>query len=106
MTQSSTELTGPLTQRFNLGDFTDSLIDDLNQLRAAKISIRDAQARAQLARQVLRSVHYFVIAQKFLEQTTPLLPAQNADGSPVEPSASAKRGKGGKRARTIDVEAG
>lgn len=57
---------GPLTQRFNLMDFTDKLIDDLELLRAGKISIRDAVARANLAKQVLKSVHYVVTAQKYL----------------------------------------
>lgn len=57
---------GPLTERFDLLAFTDALIGDLKALRAGEISVRDARARAELARQVLRSVHYVVTAQKFL----------------------------------------
>lgn len=41
---------GPITERFNLMDFTDELIGDLKLLRAGKISVRDAHARSELAR--------------------------------------------------------
>ncbi len=57
---------GPLTERFNLVDFTDSLITDLHMLRSGQISIRDAMARAEIAKQVLRSVGFVVSAQKYL----------------------------------------
>jgi hypothetical protein len=57
---------GPLTERFNLATFTDDLIQDLHDLRSARISVRDAMARAHLAKQVLRAVHYVVTAQRFL----------------------------------------
>lgn len=59
---------GPMTARFDLLQFTDDLIGDLTELRKGKISVKDARARAELARQVLRAVHYVVSAQKFLEQ--------------------------------------
>lgn len=59
---------GPLTARFDLLTFTDDLIGDLRDLRRGKISVKDARARAELARQVLRAVHYVVAAQKFIEQ--------------------------------------
>lgn len=67
MAESKSDV-GPLTARFNLMDFTDSLIRDLEELRAGKISVRDAQARALLAKHVLRSVHYVVTAQKYLSE--------------------------------------
>lgn len=62
------EPTGPLTQQFDLLAFTNSLIQDLKDLREGKISVRDAQARALIAKHVLRSIHYVVMAQKFIEQ--------------------------------------
>lgn len=65
---SDSEQPGPLTQQFNLIDFTNSLIGDLEALRGGKISIKDAHARALLAKHVLRSIHYVVMAQKFIEQ--------------------------------------
>lgn len=60
----------PLTDRFNLMAFTDELIDDLKALRENKISVNEAHARANLAKQILKAVHYTIVAQKFmLEQT-------------------------------------
>lgn len=56
-----------LAEQFDLRSFVGGLVSDLKELRAGKISVRDAHARAELARQVLRGVHYVVTAQKFLE---------------------------------------
>lgn len=56
----------PLSESLNLQNLIGGLIGDLNDLRAGKISVRDAHARAELARQILRGVHYVVQAQKFL----------------------------------------
>lgn len=67
---------GPMTQRFDLMMFTDSLISDLAELRAGKISVREALARAELAKQVLRSVGLVVAAQKFLESNAKQLSPQ------------------------------
>ena len=66
---------GPLSERFNLMSFTDDLISDLKALRAGQITVRDARARAELARQVLRAVHYVVTAQKFLAEQAKQIPA-------------------------------
>jgi hypothetical protein len=66
---------GPMTERFNLATFTEELIGDLKLLRAGKISVRDARARADLAKQVLRAVHYVVTAQKFLADNAKQIPA-------------------------------
>lgn len=70
---------GPLTERFNLMEFTDSLIGDLEALRAGKISVRDAMARAEIAKQVLRSVGFVVTAQKFLSERAQLVPPTNEE---------------------------
>lgn len=56
-----------LAERLDLAQFIAGLVSDLKMLRAGQISNRDAQARAELARQVLRGVHYVVTAQKFIE---------------------------------------
>jgi hypothetical protein len=61
------EVPSSLTDQFDLRSFVGGLVSDLKELRAGKISARDAHARAELARQVLRGVHYVVTAQKFLE---------------------------------------
>jgi len=54
-------------KRIYIEDLISGLVNDLRDLRAGKISVRDAQARVELARQILRGVHYVVQAQKFLE---------------------------------------
>lgn len=59
--------TSTLADRLDLGTLVAGLLGDLKDLRAGKISNRDAQARAELARQVLRAVHYVVTAQKYLD---------------------------------------
>jgi len=64
--QMHKDTVGPLTDRFNLMDFTDSLIEDLKLLRQGDISVHEAHARANLAKQVLKSVHYTIVAQKFM----------------------------------------
>jgi len=72
----------PITDRFNLMDFTDSLINDLKLLREGEISIHEAHARANLAKQVLKSVHYTIVAQKFMIEQAQLAekPVQIAKG--------------------------
>ena len=46
--------------------FTIDLIQDLKDLRAGKISARDAKVRALLAHEVLRSVHLQFEGMKFI----------------------------------------
>lgn len=59
----------PLADRFRLDDLIDGLADDLKKLRNGEISNRDANARAALAKQILRGVHYIVTAQKVLAES-------------------------------------
>jgi len=56
-----------IADRFDLQTLIEGLAQDLKDLRAGKISVRDAHARAALGKQILRGVHYVVVAQKFLE---------------------------------------
>lgn len=63
-----------LAEGLQLTGLIAGLIEDLKDLRAGKISVRDAHARAELARQILRGVHYVVVAQKFLEGNLKSLP--------------------------------
>lgn len=51
----------------DLAEFTKSLIRDLEGLRSGKISVQQARAAAELARQVIRSMHLIVTAQKLIE---------------------------------------
>ena len=65
----------PLSARFKLDELIDGLADDLRALRSGKISVREANARAALAKQILRGVHYVVVAQKYLSEQAKLAPA-------------------------------
>lgn len=56
-----------MSEALNLGDLITGLVSDLKDLRTGKISVREAHARAELARQILRGVHYVVTAQKFID---------------------------------------
>lgn len=51
----------------DLMGFTKSLISDLEKLRAGEISVQQARAAAELARQVIRSMSLVVTAQRLIE---------------------------------------
>lgn len=72
-----------LSERLNLQDLIADLVGDLKQLRAGQISVREARARADLAKQILRGVHYAINAQKFLADQAKVLPPP--DESPRRP---------------------
>ena len=78
---------GPLTARFDLLAFTDNLITDLQDLRAGKISVQQAKARADLAKQTLKAVSLVVQTQKILIER-----AKGADGTTPGQEAGAPRG--------------
>lgn len=72
-----------LAERLNLQDLIGGLVGDLRALRRGEISVREAHARAELARQILRGVHYVVQAQRVIEQRskpTPALGGRRARG--------------------------
>lgn len=68
-----------LAKRLDLQDLVGGLVGDLRDLRDGKISIKEAHARAELARQILRGVQYVIQAQKFLEGQARVLPPPNAE---------------------------
>lgn len=51
----------------DLMDFTKSLIRDLELLRTGEISVQQARAAAEIARQVIRAMHLVVTAQRLIE---------------------------------------
>lgn len=65
-----------LGERLGLPDIVLGIATDLKALRAGNISIRDARARAELARELLRAVRMVIDAQKFIEGQA--LPAPTA----------------------------
>lgn len=67
------EASSSLADTLNLSTLINDLHGDLQMLRQGKISQREARARAELAKQILRGVHYVVTAQKFIEgQSKPI----------------------------------
>jgi hypothetical protein len=72
----------PITERFNLDSLILGLANDLRDLRAGRISVPDARARAELARQIMRGVGYALQARKVLEKGLDQLqaPEEPADG--------------------------
>lgn len=79
------DVTGHLTQRFDLGRFVDHLLEDYEQLRQGAISIPEARARADSARQVLRGIRQYVELAKHLERGAPVLPAPPKEPEGTEP---------------------
>lgn len=53
--------------QIELTEVTSGLIDDMKSLRAGKITNADARVRAQLAREILRSVHLQLEGIKLIE---------------------------------------
>ena len=54
-------------QTIDLTDVTLGLIDDLIKLRRGEITNADARTRAQLAREILRSVHLQIEGMRRIE---------------------------------------
>jgi hypothetical protein len=56
-----------LTDPTTLNEVTLGLIQDLRDLRAKKITNADARTRAQLAREILRSLYLTLEGMRFIE---------------------------------------
>lgn len=50
----------PVSDRLNIEEIINGLSGDLKELRAGKISIGDAQARAMLAKQIFNGVRIYL----------------------------------------------
>lgn len=59
-----------MLEETTLNEVTLGLIQDLRDLREGKIKNADARVRAQLAREVLRSVHLMIEGMKTIEAET------------------------------------
>jgi len=66
--------TSPLSERFSLDDVVLGIADDLRLLRAGKISIDQARASAELAKQLMNGVRLVINAQKYLQERARPLP--------------------------------
>lgn len=61
--------TADITDRYSLDMIVRGIASDLLDLRSGKISIKDAQARALLARQYMNGVRLVLNARNSLEQS-------------------------------------
>jgi len=60
---------GSLSQRLDIDALILGVVKDLDDLRNGKISVREAMARAELAKQAMNGVRLVITAQKFLENS-------------------------------------
>ena len=58
----------PLGDRFDLETVINGLASDLEALRAGRISVADARARAEMAKQLMNGVRLVISGQKYLEE--------------------------------------
>lgn len=71
----------PLSERLGLGDIISGLAGDIVELREGKITVNDALARAQLAKQVFNGVRIYMNGAKLLEQNAKAL---NVTKTPIQ----------------------
>lgn len=68
----------PVTKDLGLDTVIRSLVDDLNELRAGKITVNDAIARSMLAKQIFNGVRIYMNGTKMLadsaKDVSPALP--------------------------------
>lgn len=68
----------PVTKELGLDTVIRSLVDDLNELRAGKITVNDAIARSMLAKQIFNGVRIYMNGTKMLadsaKDVSPTLP--------------------------------
>lgn len=64
-----------IPERLSLDDVILGLVSDLKGLRAGTVSVRDARARADLGREILRGVRLVIEAQKFMEGHAKQIPS-------------------------------
>lgn len=76
----------------DIGSIVRGLVQDLDDLRAGRLTLQKANAHARLAHEILRGITFVITAQKYLEGKAITLPS---------PGAKAKRSKG----NTIDGNA-
>lgn len=63
----------PLGERFSLDAVIDGLALDLADLRAGKISLEDARARADLAKQIFNGIRLVINGRRMLEREAKMI---------------------------------
>lgn len=95
-TESIQEPARATLEDLNIADFVKGLVLDLQELRAGKINVVEARARAKLAHEILRGINQIVNAQRFLNGAMKTLPSPE-----TEPPATGRKPRRGKTT-TID----
>ncbi len=72
----------PLDERFNLDSIVNGLATDLSNLRAGKITVTQAIASAQLAKQIFNGLRVILNAQKVLEDRSRLVGSNVTEPNP------------------------
>ncbi len=81
MAVSAQSESAPLSEKFSLESVIGGLAADLQDLRAGRISIADASARAELAKQIFNGVRLVVNTRKMLEtEARKIAPVPNSVG--------------------------
>jgi hypothetical protein len=65
----------PVSESLGLPDVIRGLVRDLEDLRAGKITVNDAMARAHLAKQIFNGVRIYLNGTKLLSDAARALPA-------------------------------
>lgn len=68
-----------VSPRVDLDEIIADLVGDLRELRAGKLSTKDARVRAELAREVMRGFRLVIEARKFLAQNAKPIRAIEGD---------------------------
>lgn len=69
-------------ESLNIAEIVRGLVQDLQDLRAARITVQEANARSKLAHEILRGINYVITAQKALVGGLQALPNPDADSEP------------------------
>lgn len=65
----------PVSDRLGLTGIINGLVEDLDALRAGKISVNDAMARSMLAKQIFNGVRIYLNGTKLLSDHAKQVPA-------------------------------
>lgn len=67
--------TAPVSEQLGIPNIIAGLVNDLEELRAGKISVNDAMARSMLAKQVFNGVRLYLNGSKLLADNAKPVPA-------------------------------
>lgn len=78
-----------IAPRVDLDEIIADLVGDLKGLRSGAISVKDARARAEIAREIMRGFRLVIEARKFLMANAKTVPG--IEGPEAKPAKAHKR---------------